>query len=157
MSSCPCCLTTAYESCCQPLIENQKAAQTPEQLMRSRYTAYSLARIDYIKQTMRDKPLLYFNQKEATQWAKKVSWLHLQVLSSSMEHQKRGFVEFIATYIEQNQLKIIHERSEFHLHHDRWFYVDGIHKDSPKQHPQIARNSSCPCGSGKKYKNCHEQ
>lgn len=156
MSLCPCCSQTAYESCCQPLLDYQQIAQTPEQLMRSRYTAYSHARTDYIKKTMMGKPLLHFNEDEAKKWAQKVTWLHLKVIDSTIEHSEQGFVEFIATFIENNQLKSIHERSEFHLQNNHWFYVDGVNNEHKKHHPKIARNSTCPCGSGKKYKNCHE-
>ena len=28
-------------------------------------------------------------------------------------------------------------------------------KTAPRQIPQIGRNEPCPCGSGKKYKDCH--
>ncbi|MCF7833129.1 MAG: SEC-C domain-containing protein, partial [Candidatus Marinimicrobia bacterium] len=26
-----------------------------------------------------------------------------------------------------------------------------------RDHPKVGRNDPCPCGSGKKYKNCHGQ
>ena len=31
----------------------------------------------------------------------------------------------------------------------------GINKTIVNEHPKIGRNDPCPCGSGKKYKNCH--
>ena len=30
-------------------------------------------------------------------------------------------------------------------------------KAGPRQIVQVGRNESCPCGSGKKYKQCHEK
>jgi preprotein translocase subunit SecA len=39
---------------------------------------------------------------------------------------------------------------------------DEVPKAKPKQQPvrveqKVGRNDACPCGSGKKYKNCHGQ
>ena len=156
MSSCPCGSTNSYERCCRPYLEEQQEAPTPEQLMRSRYTAYSLANIEYIKQTMLGKPLIQFNESEAKKWAEKAIWIELKVLDVALKTAEQGFVEFIAAFIEQNQLKTIHELSEFHKKEGRWFYVDGVPQGSPQKHARtLARNSPCPCSSGKKFKNCH--
>jgi preprotein translocase subunit SecA len=32
---------------------------------------------------------------------------------------------------------------------------DGVKKMPIKVGPKVGRNDPCPCGSGKKYKNCH--
>ncbi|WP_298625581.1 YchJ family protein [uncultured Legionella sp.] len=159
MSRCPCGSLANYTQCCGKYIDNQEAPQTPEHLMRSRYSAYSQANIDYIAKTMKGKPLIHFNAQEAKEWAQSITWLHLKVLQSYMETPEKGFVEFAATFIDRNTLKVIHELSEFHKEHDVWFYVDGINKEVPskKTSHKIARNSPCPCGNGKKFKNCHEK
>ena len=153
---CPCGSENNYEDCCQSFIEAQAKPQTPEQLMRSRYTAYSKAQIDYIKNTMLGKPLIRFNEDEAKKWAESITWLNLQVIETSMENVDKGFVEFIASFLDKNNLKCIHERSEFHKQNDCWFYVDGVDKEV-KPKIKLGRNSPCPCRSGKKFKNCHEQ
>ncbi|RUR09999.1 YchJ family protein [Legionella sp. km772] len=154
---CPCCSERSYEQCCQPFLEEKTIPQTPEQLMRSRYTAYSQAQIPYIKKTMTGKPLLHFDENEAARWAQSVVWLGLKIVDSSVENEERGFVEFIASFLEKNQVKTICERSEFHQHNKHWFYVDGVNTATKKPAIKIGRNSICPCGSGKKFKNCHEQ
>jgi SEC-C motif-containing protein len=46
---CPCQSEKSYKDCCKPFVDEQALPQTPEQLMRSRYTAYSQAHIAYIK------------------------------------------------------------------------------------------------------------
>lgn len=156
MLLCPCGSKETYEHCCALFLEKNKIANTPEQLMRSRYTAYSLAKIDYIKQTMKDKMLIGFNEIEAKKWALGVTWISLEVIQSYLESPNKGFVEFCATFIERDQLKTIHELSEFHKESSHWFYVDGTHKKVlNKANNKIARNNPCPCGSGKKFKNCH--
>jgi len=159
MSFCPCGSQKNYEDCCGLFIEKKHKPQTPEQLMRSRYTAYSMANTEYIKNTMKGKPLINFNESEAKQWAQTVIWTGLKVIQSYDETPEKGFVEFSAHFMEGNQLNIIHELSEFHRENNLWFYADGVNKDSSAKsnRQKITRNSSCPCGSGKKFKNCHDK
>jgi SEC-C motif domain protein len=157
MLLCPCGSQNIYEKCCGLYLEKEQLPLTPEQLMRSRYTAYSLGKIDYIKNTMKGKALLGFNELDAEKWAKSVTWINLDVISTEMSSPGIGFVEFAARFSEQNQIKIIHELSEFHKEDGRWFYVSGVHKQTVNKisTPKTPRNAPCPCGSGKKFKNCH--
>lgn len=42
----------------------------------------------------------------------------------------------------------------------RWLCDELVAREQPKHEPvrvekQVGRNDACPCGSGKKYKNCH--
>ncbi len=48
-SSCPCHSLKPYEKCCKTFINEVVFPQSPEQLMRSRYTAYTQANMDYIE------------------------------------------------------------------------------------------------------------
>jgi len=152
MTSCPCGSQCNYASCCGKYLEGNRVPVTPEELMRSRYTAYSLANIPYVKKTMRGKPLAGFNEKEAEHWAKNVVWIGLRVVNTSLEEDV-GYVEFIAQFMESHYLRSIHENSVFHKHEGAWFYVDGVQQ--PTKKVVISRNMSCPCGSQKKFKNCH--
>lgn len=155
---CPCSSEISYEQCCQPFVEEQSIPQTPEQLMRSRYTAYSQANIAYIKKTMQGKPLMSFNEKEAQKWASSVHWLGLKIINSSLISEDKGFVEFIASFLKNKQINTISERSEFHKKNGSWFYVDGVNSEQNKtKQAKISRNTPCPCGSGRKFKNCHNQ
>lgn len=157
-SLCPCCSMLDYELCCKSFTDGKKAPKTPEQLMRSRYTAYSQANIAYIKKTMQGKPLINFNEEEAHKWASSVHWLGLKIVSSTIENEDIGFVEFIASFLKNNQVNTMHERSEFHRKKGIWFYVDGINTEQSKiKQEKISRNTPCPCGSGKKIKNCYTQ
>lgn len=155
MSLCPCGSQTSYFECCGLYIEKHQQPETPEQLMRSRYSAYSVAKIDYITKTMKGTPLIHFNAESALKWSTHATWLGLEVIKTSKESPDKGFVEFIASFIEKSHLKKIHEISEFHRIDKVWFYVDGINKAIPKE--KIAKNGLCPCNSGKKFKNCHEK
>lgn len=144
---CPCGSSLEYQKCCQPYLSYQSIPKTPEALMRSRYTAYSQANIEYIQKTMRGKALIGFDKDEALKWATQVQWLGLKVIAASTVANHKGFVEFIASLSQDNYRQIIHERSEFHKIDDRWYYVAG-------QTPKVNRNDPCPCGSTKKNKRC---
>ena len=156
MTQCACGSDMDYLDCCGMYLSGIAIPKTPEALMRSRYTAYSKADIDYIKKTMQGKPLVNFNEVEAKHWAASVQWLGLNVVKSSTKVTDKniGFVEFIATYIDKGILKTIHEISQFRYIDLAWFYIDGEQPGEIK--PQkISRNAPCPCGSKKKFKNCH--
>ncbi len=125
--SCPCCSGKAYTSCCGVFIEQKCLPATPEELMRSRYTAYTKANIHYIAHTMKSPALDHFDPVAARKWAKAVNWLKLEVIFSSMVGEK-GQVEFIAHFSQQGKNKVLHELSEFRRENNKWFYVDGAHK-----------------------------
>ena len=156
MQHCPCGSNKSYAECCGIFIEDQQKPLTPEALMRSRYTAYTQANIGYIAKTMKAPAADRFDAKSASDWASRVQWIKLEVKAASTKATK-GFVEFIAYFKEQGKLKTIHERSEFHLIENSWYYVNGKHlpSNAPSSPPlRIGRNDLCPCGSGKKYKKC---
>lgn len=159
MSQCPCGSQLNYLICCGQYIDNQESAASPEILMRSRYTAYSQAKIDYIEKTMYGIALEGFNATEAANWARQVSWTGLQIVKSYMDEKNvdRGYVEFIASYREQGKDQTIHELSQFQRYEGKWFYTNGTHIKTPPaaKKIKISRNAPCPCGSQKKYKNCH--
>lgn len=158
MIDCPCGSKRQYTVCCEPYLKNKQQPDTPEGLMRSRYTAYCLADIDYIQKTMQDKALVGFDAVTAKRWAKRVTWIKLAVLDTTLESSHKGYVEFIATFVDGHILKSIHEKSEFIEQKGQWYYVDGVQFTSLDETKRlISRNSVCPCGSQRKFKNCHEK
>lgn len=122
MKKCPCCSNKPYEECCGKFIDGRALPQTPEELMRSRYSAYSQANIDYIEQTMKGPAAKNFDKEDARAWAKQVTWLGLEVLSSESK-PPLGWVEFIAHFSDQGVKQEIRELSEFELENGRWFYT----------------------------------
>jgi SEC-C motif domain protein len=155
MTKCPCDSQKKYSSCCEPFITGKQKPETPEALMRSRYTAYTMANIDYIKKTMCDNALIGFQEINAKRWAKRVHWIKLDVFDSIIENPNTGFVEFEASFVDGSYLKSIHERSQFIHKEDHWYYVNGEHLPTSHAEQIINRNTSCPCGSQRKFKNCH--
>lgn len=128
MTLCVCDSGKPDHDCCAPHISGQKPAPNPESLMRSRYTAYTQANIDYIVATMRGAALDGFNPEEAAQWARAVKWLRLQVLAAPpvAPGEDKGTVEFKAHYLLHGAKQILHENSQFERHQGRWYYVGSI-------------------------------
>ena len=171
--SCPCGTAEKFESCCEPFISGESLPETAEKLMRSRYTAYTLGNIDYIKKTLAPESSDEFDEKDAKEWSKNAKWKKLKIISVNKggAEDKRGTVEFNATY-EQNGEEIDHhEVSQFRKTAEgKWLFIDGdshTHKAGEHHHhhhhnhepvvrdgPKVGRNDPCTCGSGKKYKKC---
>lgn len=158
MADCLCGSQKNYSACCEAYLTDKQRPDTPLALMRSRYTAYCLANIDYIQNTMRGKALLDFDVINAKRWATRVNWIKLTILDTSMETQHKGYVEFIATFVDDQVLESIHEKSEFIHEEGRWYYVDGVQIPSlDTTRRLLSRHSLCPCGSHRKFKNCHKK
>ncbi len=154
MHYCPCGSEILLENCCAPYVDGKSLPDTAEALMRSRYTAYSQANIDYIGATMTGPAAQDFDIEEAKKWAKQCVWRELRVLKAwpDPNNVNRAFVEFIAAYSIAEQQQSLHETSEFQRIDGRWFYVDGTFAKAKQE--KVGRNSPCSCGSGKKFKFC---
>lgn len=124
MKKCPCGSGKSYTVCCEIFITGKELPASPEQLMRSRYTAYSQANVEYIADTMKSPAADGFDKPSARAWAKSIIWVKLDVLNSSI-NGSTGFVEFNATYLEKRIKQHLHEISEFHLIDGRWYYTNG--------------------------------
>ncbi len=128
LASCPCGRTDAkqrivgYADCCGRFIEhfNDVAAPDAEHLMRSRYSAFVLARADYLLATWHSS-----TRPASLDLEVGAKWLGLEV----REHQATGVdsaeVEFVARYRVDGKAIRMHERSRFVREDGRWFYVDG--------------------------------
>jgi len=121
--------------------------------MRSRYSAYVRANIDYVEMTTAPEARDDFDRGAAENWAKQSMWLGLRIVSTERGEASddEGVVEFVASY-QANGERVDHrERSQFRKTTDgHWLYVRGAAPELAK----VGRNDTCPCGSGKKYKKC---
>ncbi|MBF02456.1 MAG: preprotein translocase subunit SecA [Flavobacterium sp.] len=121
MKSCYCCSGKAYETCCEPFINGTNIPTFPEQLMRSRYTAYVLRLADYLIETTAVSQRKYYSKKEILTWAKMNTWIKLEILEAY-----ETIVEFKAYYLDEKlQAQIHHEKSTFKQVNGKWYYVDG--------------------------------
>lgn len=121
---CPCGSQKPYEACCAPYLSGKEEAPTPEALMRSRYTAYTMGDLDYIERTMKEKALMRFNKTAAKTSLEGTTWLHLTVIAST-EEGDRGTVQFMATFKHHGQDGVLHEVSQFKRIDGKWYYTDG--------------------------------
>lgn len=65
-----------------------------------------------------------------------------------------GTVHFKVQFIMHDKLHLLEENSRFIRTNQQWSYLDGTLVNHPPQ--KLSRNDSCPCQSGKKYKNCQQ-
>lgn len=115
--SCPCGTGRSYSHCCGPAHDGTQPPETPEALMRARYTAYALGNAPFILAT-------WHPQHRPQQ-------LHLDSgtrYRSLRVHRAQGReVEFTATLrVAGGETLLVHERSRFTLLSGRWVYVDEV-------------------------------
>lgn len=144
---CPCGSGIPYRYCCEPFHSGERFASSAEALMRSRFSAYLLKLSDYLADTWHPstRPALLDISKDDTQWQRLV----IVATELGEASDSEGVVEF-AAYYQGGQL---HERSRFLKEEGQWFYLDGDILP-PVTAARVGRNDPCPCGSGKKFKEC---
>lgn len=173
MKLCPCQSGLEFANCCEPFLTGIAYPETAEKLMRSRYTAFAMVNVDYLKKTLAPESQKDFDLPATREWAQSAEWQGLKILSTEkgLAGDKTGMVEFTATYKYKNEALDHHETAQFKRDsHGHWMFVDGDghthpagethhHHEKPqtvvREEPKIGRNDPCPCGSGKKYKKCH--
>jgi len=124
--------------------------------MRSRYTAYARGDVAHLARTLAPELRAGFDLADVSAGMKTTQWLRLEILETvdGGENDNTGIVEFVARFQAQGQTRALHERSRFRRDETdgRWLYVDGETAVQPVKKP--GRNDPCPCGSGKKFKQC---
>ncbi|WNW02525.1 YchJ family metal-binding protein [Tenacibaculum sp. HL-MS23] len=122
---CPCNPSKKYSDCCEKAHQNIQTVLTAEVLMRSRYSAFVLADINYLKKSHHSsiRPSDKEN-KEILQWTKSVEWIKLEVLNTTKGTKKdlTGTVEFKAFFIENAKIDVIYENSSFCKENNHWVY-----------------------------------
>ena len=118
---CYCGSLTTFESCCQKFIDFSQNAKSPEDLMRSRYSAYATQAIDYLIATTAFFQRQSLSKREVLIWSQSNQWNKLEIIESTTKT-----VEFKAYYTDSKNLSYIHhEKSTFIIEDGKWCYVDG--------------------------------
>lgn len=141
---CPCRMqqaqTVSYDSCCEPFHVGV-APETPEQLMRSRFSGFVLGLTEYIEQTWhpstRPSDLVLSPDEH---------WLKLEIVKACDSQ-----VHFRAYFKDEGGFAVLDEISDFVFEDNHWFYVNG---KTETHGVSLGRNDECLCGSGKKFKKC---
>jgi SEC-C motif-containing protein len=123
LTECPCGSGMPDAACCARYLAGGEPAPTAEALMRSRYTAYTLLKEDYLLATWHPStrpPSLGLAQEVPTKW------LGLEVKRHEQQDADHAIVEFVARYKINGRAHRLHEVSRFVREVGRWFYVDGV-------------------------------
>lgn len=231
LMQCFCGSKIVFSQCCEIFLKGIDSAKTPEQLMRSRFSAYCMQQIDYIFQTYHPDQQANNQKHDIARFAASSHFVSLNVLASSgqkllpttqvaqsipteatssVANANAGYVEFVVSYIQAGKLHQFTEVSRFlpvfsvpitaPQHNTQfeqlaahkqsaasiensaniknalapqvpdvslqmqsanptalqsiwqWRYIDGALTSHPSR--TIGRNDPCPCGSGKKFKQC---
>lgn len=157
MQTCPCGSKQPFDACCGPLLAGQPAP-TAVALMRSRYSAFVLGRLDYLQRTCAGEAALSFNRAELEGSLPGTRWLGLDIKATEagQESDTAGTVTFRVDFRQNGRLFTQTERSEFRRIGGEWRYCKGELDlaAKPDAASKTGRNDPCPCGSGKKYKKC---
>ena len=141
---CPCGSGQKFKECCAKYISYTHYSETPEQLMRSRYSAYVLKNEDYLLKSWHEstRPDSLDLKNDTTQWKK------LKIISASENN-----VHFVAFFNNSINAKesyfFLSEESEF-IKDKYWLYVKGKELKTT----ELSKHMLCPCQSGKKFKRC---
>ncbi|QWX83749.1 Sec-C motif domain protein [Cellulophaga sp. HaHaR_3_176] len=123
--NCPCGSNIKYTDCCKVAHDNITLVETAEQLMRSRYTAFTMANGDYLMNSHHQKTRPIKEKNSIENWAKSVNWIRLEILNKTkgFKSDTEGTVTFNAYYFENGNVEIIHEKSAFEKDNGNWMYV----------------------------------
>lgn len=127
-NQCPCFSGNTYDQCCHIAHQNISKVETAEQLMRSRYTAFTQGNGDYLMLSHHTSTCPYNDKQHIIDWANSVTWLKLEILniSEGKSTDRQGEVEFKAHFTEGFKEKYIHEYSKFVKEDDNWVYLEAI-------------------------------
>lgn len=135
-TNCPCGRILDYAACCGRLHAGLPAPDA-ETLMRSRYTAYTQGKADYLLETWHPS-----TRPETVEFdvpaAGRLVWLGLDVVARKAAGDS-ATVEFIARFrIGGGSAQRQHELSRFVREDGRWYYVDGDMLDREALRARVA-------------------
>lgn len=128
-SPCPCGSLTKYKKCCK-IFHNGKTCKSAEELMKSRYCAFSEKEYSYIIKTTHSLNSDYTSNIE--EWKESIlefcnttSFKSLEILDYE-EGTEVSFVTFKANLFQNNQDVSFTEKSRFEKVKGLWLYHSGI-------------------------------
>lgn len=163
-NSCSCGSSLGLSQCCLPIIQGKKKAGSAEELLRARYTAFTLGEVDFILTSHHSQTRDQVKREEIEEWSKTSKWLGLNILKvfpleSDQAGNAHNFITFSAHYESADGKTHEHsEKSLFKMENKEWKFFDseqGMAGTYRRAEPKVGRNDPCTCGSGKKYKKCH--
>ena len=140
---CPCHSKKRYADCCGPLHRGAREAATPEELMRSRYSAFALGEVDYLAKTLsKDHPDRTESAAAEYRRARENQrFLDLCIIHTSIDGEV-GEVLFYARIFERGRDCSFVELSAFVREDGAWRYASGVMvetKDLPADPRKMTR------------------
>lgn len=149
---CPCFSGKLYKECCELVHKGKVENLDVEQVVRARYTAHCYGDIAYLVDTLHPRKRRIGTSFSLSRHIKKMRWVGLKIIGHEREDDVISYVDFVAFYIKDGAIAQQHELAKLAFVNNKWFYFDG--KSLPPI--KLERNEQCFCGSGKKFKKCHE-
>lgn len=154
-----------YQDCCQPchdgLLNNEAdkidgaKADSAERLMRSRYSAFVLAKPEYIVKSTLPAQQKLLDIQAIENWAKETDWAGLEIVTHTPKLGKRhAQVEFKAYFKTPEGLQAHHELSAFVKVIDKANNDARLYFLDPTVSMSVTQKQRCICGSGEKFKRC---
>lgn len=130
---CPCGSDEDLDACCGRFLPSRggtAAPESPEQLMRSRYTAFAVGDAEYLLASWHPD-----SRPHTVNIDPAITWTGLEILSAdgASSFASAGTVEFRAQFWHKaiRRSGVQQERSTFRRENGRWFYVGGrIHSEA---------------------------
>lgn len=159
MDTCPCGSSRPFAECCRPIITGEARAETAEQLMRSRYSAYVKKEMAWLRESLHPDHRADYDEASSRAWAERAEWHGIEILNrvKGGPADEQGTVEFVVSFTENDVRQEHREVSSFQKTGGAWYFTTGKPlgpRPVVRQGPKAGRNDPCPCGSGKKFKKC---
>ena len=115
MKDCPCGSDFPYIDCCGPLIRGTGFADTAEDLMRSRYTAFANQNWEYLVLTSHPEEKKEMARLESSLIDEDAEWKKLEIAGTRKggREDNEGQVDFLAHYIKNGTPQTLRESSRF--------------------------------------------
>jgi SEC-C motif domain protein len=137
------------------LLREERVAADAAELMRSRFTAHAVGDYRHLHRTYLATARKPYVEETANSPAP--TWTRLVIHAHEPGPKPdTAFVDFSAYYQDGDTERALQEKSEFHRIDGVWYYTKSVRVGPPpvKAAPKVGRNDPCPCGSGKKFKQC---
>ncbi len=125
---CPCQSGKKFANCCQPLLSYKKLATSAEQLMRSRFTAYTHSNWKYVFKTWHQSTRPSLAELRSGGESDTIKWLSLKLIrcEEGLPGDTTGLVQFVATYTDQKGIQQLKESSTFVFEQNKWLYLTAL-------------------------------
>jgi SEC-C motif-containing protein len=124
---CPCESKLTYDRCCEPYLLGRAVPETAEKLMRSRFTAYAMGRVDYLARTTQEEERAKLDLDDLGKYVKAVKCISLRILATEGggKDDAAGTVTFHAKLLINGKRMLHREKSRFVREGGNWAYLDG--------------------------------